>query len=39
MYHNGETIISTVPRGCAWQVFESVLHDLVKMLTFLDQKG
>ena len=40
IYHNGETSISTVPRthdrgrGCAWQVFESVLHDCIVRLAF-----
>ena len=31
---NGEPSISTVPRMCAWQVFESVLHDCIMRLAF-----
>ena len=31
---NGETSISTVPRRCAWQAFESVLHNCEVRLAF-----
>ena len=34
MYHNGETSISTVPCGCACQVFESILHNCDVRLAF-----
>ena len=34
MYHNGEAIISTVPRGCTCQVFESILHNCEVRLPF-----
>ena len=34
------TSISTVPRGCAWQVFESVLHNCeVRLATGLHIVG
>ena len=32
IYRNGETSIPTVPRVCAWQVFESFLHNCEMLL-------
>ena len=38
-YRNDETSISTVPRGCAWQVFEASLATCCEFATGLHIVG